>query len=532
MITPASLNIVTSNGPVDYRAKLRGRLVGISDRSLDEHLGLLEQLRAELAQVVDAYPRASWVAAPPAALSAEVAQLLATPIRNLERGIPHGRMDAVLDQLREEVQAKGLQFWPAFYFGDGDFWTADRAVSVNLPWWAGNDLVWRVVAPEWTAADVLRVLRHEYGHALGYAFEIWKRKDWKDAFGDFELPYREDFEIDAGAAADFPVALGRPGPVQLLHYAQKHPDEDWAETFAAWLGGEAPAQYDAGSNKLRRKFDLVQALVVRGAFYGRPLVELRGERSPLPEGTVGDAMGVGQRAFSQHAALLRREPYLVAQVALHEAYFAGLGGAVFPAPDGSITLKDIRHAAGLMGFQTAAQAAFGSYEAWALDFRAIAAATAGWALTCWDPTAARIRNFLVEPDGAGVPPGMQILLALDLAEHAYVGDYGAAGKHLYVAAWFTNIDGQRVDQLLTRARSVASLAPGHRLGMIVGPGGSSCARCRFVSAERTLCANLNFATWNGSPALPAPAETYCCDNFERSTLPLEDESVPDPEPIV
>jgi len=60
----------------------------------------------------------------------------------------------------------------------------------------------------------------------------------------------------------------------------------------------------------------------------------------------------------------------------------------------------------------------------------------------------------------------------------------------------------------------------HKLGMIVPKGGSSCAKCRFVSEEKTNCANKGFQRWNSDvnkaedPSLiPAPADEYCCDLF-------------------
>lgn len=56
--------------------------------------------------------------------------------------------------------------------------------------------------------------------------------------------------------------------------------------------------------------------------------------------------------------------------------------------------------------------------------------------------------------------------------------------------------------------------PGHKLGMEVPQGGSSCAKCRFVGDDGTICGNEGFEKWNGSPELPAPAERYCCDLFE------------------
>ncbi len=76
-------------------------------------------------------------------------------------------------------------------------------------------------------ADVLRYLRHEMGHVINYAYRLYERPEWTRQFGDINLPYEEEY---------------RPRPFSLRYvrhlpgwYAQKHPDEDWAETFAVWM---------------------------------------------------------------------------------------------------------------------------------------------------------------------------------------------------------------------------------------------------------------------------------------------------------
>jgi hypothetical protein len=74
-------------------------------------------------------------------------------------------------------------------------------------------------------------LRHETGHAINYAFELWKRKDWAQTFGDFRRPYRDVFPSNPWSH-DYVRYLHRAGE---YHYAQKHPDEDFAESFAVWL---------------------------------------------------------------------------------------------------------------------------------------------------------------------------------------------------------------------------------------------------------------------------------------------------------
>src|SRR5206468_5298722 len=78
-----------------------------------------------------------------------------------------------------------------------------------------------------SAADILRYLRHEMGHVVNYAYKLYEREDWTRLFGPFERPYIEEYRPEPFS----------PNFVQHLpgFYAQKHPDEDWAETFAVWM---------------------------------------------------------------------------------------------------------------------------------------------------------------------------------------------------------------------------------------------------------------------------------------------------------
>lgn len=76
-------------------------------------------------------------------------------------------------------------------------------------------------------AEAMRYLRHECGHAINYAFHLYDREDWRTTFGNFTDPYRERYRADPFSRAHVRHILG--------WYAQKHPDEDFAETFAVWL---------------------------------------------------------------------------------------------------------------------------------------------------------------------------------------------------------------------------------------------------------------------------------------------------------
>lgn len=160
-------------------------------------------------------------------------KLLSTRICDLDLR-PTGTLAECVEQVISEMRASGITFVPAFYLGDDDFWTADRSVSVNIPWYLATPDLWRLVNDhlfEYSREEVLMYLRHEAGHALNYAYGLWRRRDWTEVFGDFRRPYRDVYSPNPWSR-DFVRYLHWTG---MYHYAQKHPDEDWAETFAVWL---------------------------------------------------------------------------------------------------------------------------------------------------------------------------------------------------------------------------------------------------------------------------------------------------------
>ncbi len=200
-----------------------------------------------------------------------------------------------LAQVTGELRARGVTFIPGYYLGEDDFWTADRATSVNVPWYLANTLLWQLVNDhlfEYSRDEVLMYLRHETGHALNYAFELWKRKDWTQTFGEFRRAYRDVYGSNPWSR-DYVRYLHRAG---MYHYAQKHPDEDFAETFAVWL--------DPASRWRRRykdwqvalaKLEYVDRVVdLEGVCQGAPPNQRGGKRVGFEtiKETVADYLGI------------------------------------------------------------------------------------------------------------------------------------------------------------------------------------------------------------------------------------------------
>ncbi len=144
-------------------------------------------------------------------------------------------LEPLLRQLERELSAKGLDFAPTFYLTDA-WGCPDRVPAIGIPFYLASPILGRI-EKELTgdledSQTIMQLLRHEAGHALNYAFRLWEDPDWKEVFGPFSKPYREVFHPNPWSRRF--VRHIRSHSYGYT-YAQKHPDDDFAETFAVWL---------------------------------------------------------------------------------------------------------------------------------------------------------------------------------------------------------------------------------------------------------------------------------------------------------
>jgi hypothetical protein len=78
-----------------------------------------------------------------------------------------------------------------------------------------------------TRAECMRILRHEAGHVVQHSYALHQRHRWRQLFGRSSKRYPRYYRPNP-ASRNFVQHL-------RLWYAQSHPDEDFAETFAVWL---------------------------------------------------------------------------------------------------------------------------------------------------------------------------------------------------------------------------------------------------------------------------------------------------------
>jgi len=149
------------------------------------------------------------------------------PVR-LERSLVHRRVK----RLYGELQHRGLPFRPHVWLSS-EWFAPDGVPGIAIPFYLAHPRLEKLEKKQMLEVEggselaCMRILRHEAGHAIDSAYRLHFRKDWRKVFGSYAQPYPESY---------------RPRPHSrnyVLHldswYAQSHPAEDFAETFAVWL---------------------------------------------------------------------------------------------------------------------------------------------------------------------------------------------------------------------------------------------------------------------------------------------------------
>jgi hypothetical protein len=156
--------------------------------------------------------------------------MLNKPIRDLGLKIEGSPLQRLVQQLYRELEQKGLmKFRPLCYLTD-EWGCPSGEPVIGIPFYLANaDLAHleRETNDLEDAREIMMYLRHEAGHAFNYAYKLHQTPEWKKLFGPFRRPYHDNYR---------PIPFSRNFVRHLAGwYAQKHPDEDFAETFSVWL---------------------------------------------------------------------------------------------------------------------------------------------------------------------------------------------------------------------------------------------------------------------------------------------------------
>jgi hypothetical protein len=156
------------------------------------------------------------------------------PVRDLGLTIKGAPLDDVLKEFQAELSQRGItRVQPTFYLSDEWGVVPEAPLSIAIPFYLARADLTELHATRlglvegMDRTDILRYLRHEMGHVMAYAYRLDEEAEWCRLFGDCDQEYKDEYR-----ARPFHPAFVRHLPGW---YAQKHPQEDWAETFAVWL---------------------------------------------------------------------------------------------------------------------------------------------------------------------------------------------------------------------------------------------------------------------------------------------------------
>ena len=159
-------------------------------------------------------------------------QLLEMRLCDLDLAIEGTPLEERIERLEQELEQRGLRFRPHFWLSD-EWFSPDGVPGIAIPFYLAHPRLARLerkmmLEVEGGTEDwCMRILRHETGHTLDNAYRLHRRQRWRELFGRFSDPY-PDFYQPKPYSKSFVMHLD-------MWYAQSHPAEDFAETFAVWL---------------------------------------------------------------------------------------------------------------------------------------------------------------------------------------------------------------------------------------------------------------------------------------------------------
>ncbi len=159
--------------------------------------------------------------------------LLKVRLKDIKVKVEGTWLEECLEDLNDELEDRGIPLKPHAWISDEWFSVPKDTAGIAIPFYLTHPRLMRlerkmVLEVEGgTVRECMRILRHEAGHVIQQRYQLQRRRRWQQLFGNASAKYPDYY---------------RPNPrsksyVQHLRlwYAQSHPDEDFAETFAVWL---------------------------------------------------------------------------------------------------------------------------------------------------------------------------------------------------------------------------------------------------------------------------------------------------------
>lgn len=145
------------------------------------------------------------------------------------------------ERLRRELSARDIRLRPHMWLAE-EFYTPDDVAGFAIPFYLAHPRLMRLERNQMLEveaageAESRRIMRHEAGHVIDDAFHLHADPRYRRLFGDASMPY-PSFYVPKPQDRSYVTNLSN-------WYAQAHPVEDFAETFAVWLNPHTDWQSD------------------------------------------------------------------------------------------------------------------------------------------------------------------------------------------------------------------------------------------------------------------------------------------------
>lgn len=159
-------------------------------------------------------------------------KLLQLRLKDLKVTVEGTWLEDCLADLYEELAQRDIRVRPHAWISD-EWFSPNNTPGIAIPFYLAHPRLMRLERKKilevegGTVPECMRILRHEAGHVIQFAFQLHRKRRWQQLFGRSSKRYPSFY---------------RPNPASKNHvehlrlwYAQSHPDEDFAETFAVWL---------------------------------------------------------------------------------------------------------------------------------------------------------------------------------------------------------------------------------------------------------------------------------------------------------
>jgi hypothetical protein len=184
--------------------------------------------------------------------------LLDISMRGLGLRLKHSTIWPEIEQLYAQLERRDIRFRPRIWLST-EWFSPDGIPGIAVPFFVAHPRLRRLehrMMGEVEGSNAkwrLRILRHEAGHAIDTAYRLRRRADWRATFGYASTPYPIDYSVRPGSRR-YVLHLGH-------WYAQSHPTEDFAETFAVWLQPKARWRREYAGWPALKKLELVDELM-------------------------------------------------------------------------------------------------------------------------------------------------------------------------------------------------------------------------------------------------------------------------------